>query len=92
MTCKYCTPNKHGRRKPLNIDKYLMRRYADVGRYKRNVFKIYREKNNKKKYFLVIQSKDVSKDGKVMFRNNGLIMKMQISFCPKCAKDLQAKK
>lgn len=87
MTCKYCTPNKQGHRKPLNIDKYLMPKYRDVGRYKRNITKIYREK----KYFIGTHSMDVSQDGKVMFRNNGFIMKRQINFCPMCARNLQTK-
>lgn len=88
MTCNYCTPDKYGNRSPLHVEKFFLRNHP-VGKIKRNVTKIYREKNRKKYYFLGTRSKDLSADGKVMYRNNGFTMKKRINYCPICARDLR---
>lgn len=90
-SCKYCTPDKKGRRKPLDVDKFLIRGKGETyKRYKRNVMKIYRKKNKRKDYFVGVHSKDVFETGE-MIRNNGFIIRFDISYCPSCGKYLRRK-
>ncbi|GKV65476.1 hypothetical protein NCCP2331_16290 [Sporosarcina sp. NCCP-2331] len=84
--CKYCTPDKHGRRLPLDTEEFPLNH--SMPKIKRNILKIYRQPNNKKQYFIGISSKDWSADGKLMYRNNGFTMKRYIKFCPMCGRDL----
>jgi hypothetical protein len=86
MACEYCAPNKKGQRNPMDIQKYYLR--GSLSRYKRNVLKIYRGRNRKKKYFIGVHSKDLSDDG-TMFRNNGFQNAQEINFCPMCGQNLK---
>lgn len=88
-SCEYCTPNKHGKRKALKVVKYPLKNHAQADKYKKNVTKVFREKNKKNGYFIGTLSKDLSKDEKIMYRNNGFIYKERIISCPKCNKDLR---
>lgn len=90
MTCRYCTPNKHGNRKNLHVEVFTFQR-KPYEKKKRNTTKIYRDKNKKKSYFLGTHSMDWSGDSKTMHRNNGFIMKKYINFCPICARDFSKK-
>lgn len=89
MTCNYCTPNNHGQRKALYIDRFTIQRQPYV-KIKRNITKIYRDRNGKKRYFLGTNSMDLNDDEKTMTRNNGFIMKKHINFCPMCSRELMA--
>lgn len=95
MVCKYCTPDKKGRRKPLDVNKFLIRGKGETyQRFKRNVMKIYRERKKgggrKRKYFIGVHSMDLFDSGE-MVRNNGFIMRFDINYCPICSRDLQNK-
>lgn len=89
MACEHCTPDKNGNRKPLYVQKFYIPHHS-MDKYKRNVLKIYRQRNNKKKYFMAVHSMDLSDKGTI-FRNNGFIMKKYISYCPVCGEELKSK-
>lgn len=86
MNCPYCTPNRHGHRKALSINRFVLRNQ----RNKINILKIFRGRNKKKNYFLGVHSKDIS-DGGTMMRNNGFQNVQEINYCPMCGRDLQQK-
>lgn len=89
MSCKYCTATEHNPRKPLHVDRYLMRGRGLAGdRWKRNITAIHRTRGRNKKYFIGTRSKDYLSDGKTMARNNGFTMKKFINYCPMCARVL----
>jgi len=89
VNCEYCTPNKRGQRKPLDIQKYYMK--GSLSRYKRNTLKIYRSSNKNKKYYVGVHSKDFADNG-TMLRNNGFQILREINFCPMCGCDLRRNK
>ncbi|GAB3797233.1 hypothetical protein GCM10028868_18160 [Virgibacillus kimchii] len=88
MTCNYCTPDKHGKRMPLDIYTFPLKNHS-VKKVKRNTLKIYRKRNKKKNYFIGSSSFDMSEDGKAMYRNNGLTFKREINYCPMCGRNLR---
>lgn len=84
MTCKYCTPDRHGKRKALAINEYpLSSEHLGYNRFKRETLKIYRKRNNKRKYFIGLHTIDVMECG-TMLRNNGFKFGKEINFCPIC--------
>lgn len=86
MTCKYCKPDKKGNRKDLFVERFNLNH--SFPKIKRNILKIYRRRNGKRRYFIGIHSMDLSKDEKVMFRNNGFTMQKNINYCPMCGNKL----
>lgn len=85
--CNYCAPDEKGRRKVLDSNQFMLNH--ETPRIKRNVLKIYRERNKKKQYFIGIHSKDLCGNGLTLYRNNGFIMKRHINYCPMCGRNLK---
>lgn len=85
--CHYCIPDQKGRRKVIDSNNFRFQN-GSTKKYKSNVMKIRRGRQNKKRYNLSVKSMDYHDGTRDMTRNNGFTFFANINYCPFCGRDL----